>query len=108
AEVRVFDNGQACLEAMTVNGTVAGELQDDLPCDLILTDMQMPEMDGYTLARKLRAKGYRGRIVALTANAMSTDAEACRAAGCDGYASKPIDRVRLIEACRADASQTSS
>ncbi len=101
AEVTIFDNGLRCLQALTSDGTTDGALVLPAPCDLVLTDMQMPEMDGYTLARCLRDKGWRAPIVALTANAMSGDAEKCHAAGCDGYTSKPIVRDRLIEACRA-------
>ncbi len=100
ADVRVFDNGRLALEAMTENGHITGRLKAVLPCDLVLTDMQMPELDGYALARSLRAKGFRRPIVALTAHAMTGDAERCFAAGCDRYASKPISREKLVEACR--------
>ncbi len=100
ASVRVFENGRLALEALTVDGTAEGPLLDDPPCDIVLTDMQMPEMDGYTLAATLRAKGWKRRIVALTAHAMSGDAQRCAESGCDTYASKPIDRAGLIEVCR--------
>jgi CheY-like chemotaxis protein len=69
----------------------------------LLSDMQMPIMDGYTLAGKLRNKGWSRGIIAITAHAMTGDLEKCRAAGCDGYISKPIDKNKLIEACRKHA-----
>lgn len=103
AEVTVFENGRRALEALTVDGTADGALKPDPPCDLLLTDMQMPEMDGYTLASILRSRGWPRRIVALTAHAMSGDAERCLAAGCDAYATKPINRSALIDVCLRNA-----
>ena len=65
--------------------------------DLVIMDMQMPVMDGYTAARKLREQGYARPIIALTAHAMTDDAVKCVEAGCDDYASKPVNRQKLLE-----------
>ncbi|MBS0196204.1 MAG: response regulator [Planctomycetes bacterium] len=100
AEVSVFHNGRSLLEAMTTDRSVRGPLLDPPPCDVVITDIQMPEMDGYVLAQLLRNKGWARSIIALTAHAMEGDSAACFKAGCDTYASKPIDKLRLIRICR--------
>lgn len=67
------------------------------PPDLILLDLQLPEIDGYEIARRLRAEfGLRDTpIVAVTAFAMRGDEERALAAGCTAYMSKPIDTAAL-------------
>jgi two-component system, cell cycle response regulator DivK len=65
--------------------------------DLILVDLQLPDVDGLTLTRQLKADPATRDIpiVAVTASAMKGDEEKARAAGCDGYLTKPIDTREL-------------
>jgi two-component system cell cycle response regulator DivK len=71
-------------------------LETTIP-DLILMDINMPEMDGYTLTAKIRAMPGLGRvpILAVTANVMRGDKEKTLEAGCDGYIQKPLDIDQL-------------
>jgi len=86
AEVVVVENGRLAVERAEMGSF-----------DVVLMDMNMPEMDGHEATRRLRDRGYQGPILALTANAMSGDSEHCLAAGCNTHLAKPIDRKQLIE-----------
>jgi PAS domain S-box-containing protein len=90
ADVTVVEDGVAALD-MALAADSTGN-----PFHAILMDMQMPRMDGYCATEALRKRGYSRPIIALTAHAMTSDRAKCLAAGCDDYASKPINRSVLL------------
>jgi two-component system, cell cycle response regulator DivK len=81
------------------NAAQAEETLQHLHPDLILMDINMPDMDGYTLTHQIKKKpGMQDvPIVAITANVMKGDRERTLHAGCDGYIEKPIDVDRFID-----------
>ena len=79
------------------NGKEAVEMALGQRFDLILMDMQMPEMDGIEATALLRQAGYEQPIIALTGNVMQKHQQQFAEAGCDGFLAKPIDRQLLIQ-----------
>jgi CheY-like chemotaxis protein len=90
ALVDIAHNGQEAIELLQARG-VDG-------FDVVLMDIQMPVMDGYTAARKIRGElGWQDLpIVAMTANAMASDREACLAAGMNAHVGKPFELDELV------------
>ena len=85
-DVTLVENGDEAVREATEN-----------TYDLILMDVQMPQKNGHEATRELRGLGSRLPIVALTAHAMKEDRQACLAAGCDDYLTKPIERDKLVD-----------
>jgi two-component system, sensor histidine kinase and response regulator len=87
---------------IAANGSEAIEMVRHKPYEAVLMDMQMPQMDGLEATRQIRqATAFRELpIIAMTANAMKSDVEACLAAGMNDFLAKPIDRAALVKALR--------
>lgn len=83
-DVTVVENGKLAVEAATEKNY-----------DLVLMDMRMPEMGGLEAIRVLRKQGFDKPIVALTANTMKEDKDACYKAGCNGFLSKPVNVTKF-------------
>jgi CheY-like chemotaxis protein len=88
---------------LAANGLDGVEMFEREPWDLILMDVQMPKMDGFEAARRIRAResgSNRVPILAVTAHSMKGDRERCLAAGMDGYVAKPFSRAELLDSVR--------
>ena len=83
---------QGCIVRVAVTGADALERLRNEPFDCVLMDMQMPGMDGLTATRRVREEGLQAGIpiIAMTANVMATDQQACLDAGMDDFVGKPF------------------
>ena len=97
AAIEIARNGREAIEALTRSQTASGP-----KIDLVLMDIMMPEMDGFTAMREIRkrAEWKRVPIIALTAKAMKDDQEKCLAAGANDYIAKPLDVEKLLSLVR--------
>jgi signal transduction histidine kinase/CheY-like chemotaxis protein len=90
ADILEHTDGQSALDAILHQGVHA---------DLVLTDWNMPVLDGAGLVKGLRNAKWNGPVVSLTASATEEQQRACMEAGCDAHLTKPIERGRLIQTC---------
>ncbi|KRB03082.1 response regulator [Rhizobacter sp. Root16D2] len=95
-KIEIARNGREALEALARLGVGPGLV------DLVLMDIMMPEMDGFTAMREIRKRGDWRKlpIIALTAKAMKDDQEKCLAAGANDYIAKPLDVEKLLSLVR--------
>ena len=100
ATVEAVEDGRQAV-ARPCDGRFDGTLSVTPEFDLFVTDIQMPELDGYGAVRLLRERGSVLPMLALTADAQQSTRDACVAAGANAFATKPVDRKALITTCAA-------
>jgi CheY-like chemotaxis protein len=96
ADVTLAENGQAAVDMYRTSMMQTENAVEEDTFDVIVMDMQMPVMDGCEATRRLREEGYKGKIIAVTARNEEYDRQKCLDAGCDDYATKPIDKDTLL------------
>lgn len=100
AEVEIAGNGRIAFERLMCDETA------DQRFDLIVTDIEMPEMDGCLLATALRQRECTIPIIALTAYCSPGDRDRCLRAGCSDYLTKPVEWKTLTRCCQHWLEQT--
>ena len=86
--------------SLAQNGKEAVAAWESRPFDLVLMDLQMPELDGFGATRRLRAAGFTAPIVALTGNALESERHRCREEGFDDFTTKPVRKENLLDILR--------
>lgn len=94
--IQLLLQGAGAHVVLVENGSDAVNAARAADFDLIVLDMQMPIMDGYSATARLRSEGFIGPIVALTAHAMRGDEDRCLEAGCSEYLTKPVRQELLL------------
>jgi signal transduction histidine kinase/ActR/RegA family two-component response regulator len=92
-----LEDAGACVDAVATAGAARLEMAADPP-DILISDIRMPEEDGYSLIRSLRDAGIATPAIAMTAYARQQDADDAHAAGFQIHLAKPVDANRLVEA----------
>ena len=100
AKVITASNGRKALDAYGTHHTKDDETAGNTGFDAVIMDMQMPVMDGYAATRALRERGITVPIIAVTANALQGEHLECLKAGCNAYATKPLDGAVLVRLIR--------
>ena len=102
AKVTCANNGSDAIEQ------VLSALSKDDPFDILLFDIQMPELDGLSATRELRARGYSHPIIAMTARSTPNDIDESFSAGCDAHISKLAGSVKILEEVKRHVEQLST
>ena len=98
-QVTIAENGLVGVEL------ALAALDEGTPFSVVLMDVQMPVLDGFAATRQLRDQGYTGPIIALTAHALPSERQRCIEAGCDAFATKPLERLVLLETIALHATE---
>jgi signal transduction histidine kinase len=98
AQVELAHNGREAVERVARS---LNQARDAPHFDLVLMDVQMPELDGHSATIRIREHGFHGPVIALTAQSGESERQRLLCAGCDDFLGKPITRERLLRTCKA-------
>ena len=101
AEVSVVSGGAMATKLLSSDQTLDGPITDPSSFGPSITNVQMADLGGYTVARQLRSIGFEEPIMGLTVSAMPGDKEQYSAAGCSQLERKPVDCTSLLATCKS-------